>query len=275
MSRYNSNSGPHLLSAHIGAGQQNTQQWRTNMLSKLTYEKIWLTPELKPKTHQTLIIFDWDDTLLPTTYLIPFQQLIYQPLTKALPPAIQKKMVEIDEYASNLIQKSKENGKVLIITNAAEGWVELSAQRFMPKTARILRKNIEIISARTKFETQFPRQYQEWKIRAFLECTQKLEMQAVTNIIALGDNVFEIEAAHKLYQQFASAFIKTIKFRSAPSTGELTKQIKLVLEQFNHICHSPKNLTVRLHRIENENEKKEQKVNAHHKTSLMESNNQS
>lgn len=69
----------------------------------------------------------------------------------------------------------------------------------MPKTAKILRRNVEIISARTKFEQQFPRQYQEWKIRAFLECTQTLEMQAVTNIIALGDNVFEIEAAHKLY----------------------------------------------------------------------------
>lgn len=48
-------------------------------------------------------------------------------------------------------------------------------------------------------------------------------MQAVTNLVALGDNVFEIEAAHKLYQQFQSAFIKTIKFRSAPTTGELTK----------------------------------------------------
>jgi hypothetical protein len=47
------------------------------MLSKLTYEKIWLTPEEKPKTHQTCIIFDWDDTLLPTTFLIPYQQLIY------------------------------------------------------------------------------------------------------------------------------------------------------------------------------------------------------
>ena len=84
-------------------------------------------------------------------------------------------------------------------------------------------------------------------------------MQAVTNLIALGDNVFEIQAAHKLYQQFQSAFIKTIKFRSGPSTGELTKQIKLVLEQFNHICHSPKNLTVRLHRIDNEEDNKPSK----------------
>ena len=141
---------------------------------------------------------------------------------------------------------------MIIITNAAEGWVELSAQRFMPKTAKILRKDIEIISARTRYEKLYPRNYQEWKIQAFLECQQKLEMEALTNLIALGDNVFEIQAAHRLYQQFQSAFIKTIKFRSSPSPGELTKQLKLVLEQFNHICHSPKNLTVRLHRIDNE-----------------------
>lgn len=111
-------------------------------------------------------------------------------------------MIDIDDFAAKLLEKSKANGKVLIITNAAEGWVELSAQRFMPKTAKVLRKDIEIISARTRYEKQFPRDYQEWKHRAFLECTDKLEMQAVTNLIALGDNVFEIQAAHKLYQQF-------------------------------------------------------------------------
>lgn len=85
-----------------------------------------------------------------------------------------------------------------------------------------------------------------------MECKEKMEMDAITNLIALGDNVFEIQAAHKLYEQFKKAFIKTIKFRTGPSPGELNKQLKLVLEQFNHICHSPKNLTVRLHRVESE-----------------------
>jgi hypothetical protein len=47
-------------------------------------------------------------------------------------------MMEIDDYASKLISISKQNGTVLIITNAAQGWVELSAKRFMPKTAKIL-----------------------------------------------------------------------------------------------------------------------------------------
>lgn len=157
-------------------------------------------------------------------------------MNKPLPNNIVKKIEEIDDNSAKLIEKSKQNGTVIIITNAAEGWVELSANRFMPKTAKVLRKGVDIVSARTKFEKLYPRDYQEWKIQAFMECKEKMEMDAMTNLIALGDNVFEIQAAHKLYHEFKSAFIKTIKFRSSPSPGELNKQLKLVLDQFEHIC---------------------------------------
>jgi len=44
---------------------------RKNLLSKLTYQKIWLTPHEKPKLHETAIIFDWDDTLLCTSFISP------------------------------------------------------------------------------------------------------------------------------------------------------------------------------------------------------------
>ena len=65
----------------------------------------------------------------------------------------------------------------------------------------------------------------EWKMKAFLKITEKLEMQAITNIIALGDNQFEMEAAQKLHQQFNEeiSFLKTVKFKENPGTGELTK----------------------------------------------------
>jgi hypothetical protein len=58
---------------------------------------------------------------------------------------------------------------VLIITNAADGWVELSSERFLPKVGRVIKEGVRIISARSKFEKLFPHNYQEWKIRAFLE----------------------------------------------------------------------------------------------------------
>ena len=44
---------------------------RNNLLRKLTYEKIWLTPKEKPKQYETAIIFDWDDTLLCTSFISP------------------------------------------------------------------------------------------------------------------------------------------------------------------------------------------------------------
>jgi len=44
---------------------------RRQYLSKLTYKKVWLTPLEKPKNHETAIIFDWDDTLLCTTFINP------------------------------------------------------------------------------------------------------------------------------------------------------------------------------------------------------------
>ena len=73
-----------------------------------------------------------------------------------------------------------------------------------------------------------------------------MDEQAITNLIAMGDNMFEIEAAYHLGSKYENAFIKTVKFRVSPSTTELIKQIRLVLGQFDVICFTPKNLTVRL-----------------------------
>lgn len=108
------------------------------------------------------------------------------------------------------------------MTNAAEGWVELSAKRFLPRVNEEL-KDILIISARTKYEKLYPKNYQKWKVEAFMETRKDMDEQAMTNLIALGDNVFEIEAAYILGSQFQNAFIKTVKFRQSPSTNELIK----------------------------------------------------
>lgn len=75
----------------------------------------------------------------------------------------------LDTAAEVIIKQAKTLGMTFIITNAAEGWVEMSSLRFLPKVNKVLRNGVTIISARTKFEKLFPHNYQEWKIRAFLE----------------------------------------------------------------------------------------------------------
>ena len=51
--------------------RRNVNSIRRGFLSKLTYEKIWLTPSQKPKIYETVIIFDWDDTILCTSFINP------------------------------------------------------------------------------------------------------------------------------------------------------------------------------------------------------------
>ena len=50
-----------------------------------------------------------------------------------------------------------------------------------------------------------------------MEARKKLEAEAITNIVAIGDNNIEIEAAYNLASKYKNAFIKTIKFRETPS----------------------------------------------------------
>lgn len=50
---------------------RTTDTMRRQFLSRLTYNRVWLTPLNKPKLYETVIIFDWDDTLLCTSFINP------------------------------------------------------------------------------------------------------------------------------------------------------------------------------------------------------------
>ena len=224
---------------------RSSEKLRNQMLSRLSQDKIWLKPQDKPIQSQTAIIFDWDDTILCTSILAPYEYLLQNQMI-SMPPALQKCLNTLDLTASKLLTKVKTYGRVYIVTNATEGWVEMSAARFLPKVREVIQSDITIISSRTKFEKLYPRDPQEWKIQAFLETRADMEEEAITNLIALGDNDFEILAAYILGKQFNKSIIKTVKFRQTPNFSELTKQLKLVNKKFEQIFLSAKNLTVEL-----------------------------
>ena len=222
---------------------RNGNDIRQSYLAKLLTKNVW-TPNIKPKQHNSIIIFDWDDTLLPTSFLTPggiFDENI------KLSQSDTEKLSKLEQAVANLLKEAVEKGKVYIITNAGNGWVEYSANRFYPTIMPILEK-IKIISARGQYEKVFPGNSRQWKIEAFLNLQKNLNISLVTNIICLGDSLFEMEAGRILASKFTEAFIKTIKFREAPKLDELLKQLKLVCVQFPSIYSSIKNLTIRVER---------------------------
>ena len=199
---------------------------------------------MKPKKHNCIIIFDWDDTLLPTTFLTKGGSFYED---TELTPSDQKKISELENLVLELLTETLEKGSVYIITNAGLEWVNYSSKRFYPKIIPILDK-IKIVSARGEYEKAYPGNSRQWKIEAFLMLQNSVDVKLVTNIICLGDSLFEMEAGRILASRFTEAFIKTIKFREAPKLDELIKQLKLVCKQFSSIYLSIKNLTIRVER---------------------------
>jgi len=232
-----------LLSELDGGGSnfldlRRQEDFRVSFLRKLSYENVWVPVVRRSPQSQTVIIFDWDDTLLCTSFL----NASYD---KPMSVNAKRHLKGIEQAALQLLELAMSLGEVFIITNAMEGWVEWSAEKYVPALLPILDR-LRIISARTKFEAEYPMDYGQWKIQAFLEVQRQLNSPVVTNLICLGDSQFEMDAVKVMGAEFAEAVVKTVKFRESPGPQELLKQIDLVRSKFKRIVENAGHLKIGL-----------------------------
>jgi len=213
--------------------------FRSQYLRRLFHEKVWVPPEQRSPKHQTLIIFDWDDTLMYSNFLLHSAGRIVTPTTRKILQAIEKTAFALLETAMRL-------GNTFIVTNATEGWVEQCVDWHMPSMKQLIKK-VPVISARSKYEADFP-DARQWKNRAFLELGKQLDPLMITNLVAVGDSNFEMEAVQLLGQQFPNSFIKTVKLKERPSPEELMKELDLITPKFHVMVERANNMKVRLER---------------------------
>ena len=220
---------------------KSEQKIRKLYYSKLLLQKLWI-PLNDSRTHNSLIIFDWDDTILPTSFLTP--RGIFDDKNE-LNPKEAARIHKLEETVKNLLSIAVKKGGIYIITNAGERWVQFSAKKYYPSVEEILNK-IKVISARSLYESKYPNDSKKWRIEAFLNIKKNVNNDLIANIICLGDSVFVMEAGRILASKFIHAVIKTIKFRENPKPEELNKQLNNVYNKFNSIYTSSKNLTIRV-----------------------------
>lgn len=215
---------------------------RMSYYNKLISKKIW-NPTKKEKNVNTIFIFDWDDTLMCTSYVMPIISTNKEKNNKY----IQENLSNLDNTVVKFLSKAIDNGLTFLITNAATGWVEYSSKNFLPNTAKILEK-IKIISARGMYEKQFPGDLKQWKKKAFIHAIEEsnVDKNKVTNIIAVGDSIIDLEAIYTLKNYFSNAYIKTIKFKENPHPMELEKQIWLITTQMDSIISGVKNQSIKV-----------------------------
>jgi hypothetical protein len=136
----------------------------------------------------------------------------------------------IEQFAIDLIKLcvSAAPNSVHIITNAETGWVQLSAQKFIPGVVPLLSK-VKIISARSTYESMFPDSPLKWKLTAVQEKILKtIPEHKDKNVISIGDSHVEREAVRTATRTLGRVRTKTLKFVERPSMEQLRRQLELI-----------------------------------------------
>lgn len=179
----------------------------------------------------TMIVFDWDDTILPTSWLLRIHAL-----TADVPmrPEVARQMAALSVVASQTITLAQTMGTVIIITNSAPGWVDQSCQLFMPSLLQQVRK-LHIAAKPLNAPLTF-------KINAFRrECRQH------KNVLSIGDGDAERVASLRLQNtspegrpkmvvqgvggddgQVGSRWIKSVKLIELPTCQQLLSELEML-----------------------------------------------
>jgi len=210
-------------------------------------------------TTETTIIFDWDDTLLSSSWLAQNGLRLDEP--SLVPHEARVQLDVLQDSVISLLQRAMTFGTCIIITNAETGWVELSCKKFLPRVQPLISK-LRVLSARSTFESRFPDSPSDWKVQAFSQeihaayAGRKGEQRR--NLISFGDSIHERAAIHKVTQLMVAQNssktgndavkinVKSVKFVERPTLEQLKRQIDLVTNCFGEVVGHAGNLDLML-----------------------------
>ncbi len=197
---------------------------------------------------QTLIILDWDDTLLPsrvaTRWMAPRTPSRVLP---KIPAGLATDLDLLGEDVIALLKACKARGRVIIVTNAMKGWVESSGKRLLPKVlAHIVHEQIPIVSAQHDWYAPRRRTYNgiddptEWKVACFKTQVDNFASTSLSavNLLSVGDSMYERTAAQGLLSNDNVGVCKTVKFVDTPkpTIAQLRGQITSLIAGFETIA---------------------------------------
>jgi len=203
--------------------------------------------EAKFTMEETVFIFDWDDTVLPSTWVQ--RQGLRLDEGSSVNACQREQLAEVANLAAETIRLAKQHGRVVFVTNAERGWIELSCQKFLPTLAPSL-ENVKLLSARTTYECARNASPLEWKLRAFEDEIARnyggvealVDPSRRKNVLSLGDSVHERDALLRATTSLPNCCSKSLKFAERPDLSQICKQHSLVISCFERIVHHDGNL---------------------------------
>jgi len=174
---------------------------------------------------QTVIVFDWDDTLFPTSWIRASEAISWRRPMNAqqlgTTPGMKEITAQLDNccnLAASLLRVSDTYGYTIIVTLAKPHWVTNSCDFFYKTVGSIIRQlKIPVVYAR-EFITQSPealRAMNEAQTMSFWSDAKGMAIKAKVesiysqypgqtwkNVISIGDSNFEREGTRAVIRQY-------------------------------------------------------------------------
>mmetsp|Transcript_109569 Transcript_109569/g.251254 ORF Transcript_109569/g.251254 Transcript_109569/m.251254 type:complete len:309 (+) Transcript_109569:33-959(+) len=208
---------------------------------------------------QPLLIFDFDDTLFPTSWLVANQRS-----TAANCASCPRLVHRLEEVVVHLLKLAAGLGRVAIVTNAQQGMVKRSLEAWMPGAAALLAHlDVEVIYAQEVYAQQqaravstkrscawrLPKIFRQNKIEEFetpVDHFTLCKVVAMDNllhrhfgsgpcaeVVCIGDSFEEIRAinrsmSRRILMGCEQHRIKTVKMMSQPTCSALMAQLSVL-----------------------------------------------
>lgn len=184
-------------------------------------------PEQKEEG-RPLIIVDWDDTFLPTSFLQ--EKGVLEPGCPEWKfDTVEELLDAYDTIALATLEVLKTVGELVFVTNASEGWVEHTSSLFMPEVAAAL-AGVQVWSARAQYEP-LGVPCGEWKQHMFQRLTQEhVERGGAHHVFSLGDADYERLAVLSCAPA-AGCVAHSVKLLTLPTVEQLTMQHTLLQDR--------------------------------------------
>ena len=192
-------------------------------------------------TNRNIFIFDWDDTLFPTSWLSSKNYINNNmKLVSQLNLEDQFTLTTYSQKIAVLLEKCLHIGHVIVITNADNGWIKECISKFMPNLVELITR-IQCYSAKHLFQETFIPFY--WKVATFSYALRNyMDEKQQTSIISFGDSEYEKNANKLFCMNYKNCYSKVIKYIENPTITQLEKENDLVCNYINHICNYTGNI---------------------------------
>lgn len=215
-----------------------------------SFESRSRSPSARGGAGDATVIFDWDDTLFPTWYLIevvlpcsPEASLTEGALPKDSPFA--EELARHAEIVEAVLREAARHGRVAIVTLGRRTWVDQSSSRWLPSlNFEALRRElgISVVYARDCLRRHTRSHDEDVNMCAVAKALamEKVVKRLVRNghfggnLLSIGDSHFEAYAAKDLLWSISGQHkhldpvVKTVKLLHEPNLEELRMQLAFV-----------------------------------------------